>query len=80
MEDEEGNSLKDVSEIIIAKHRNGSLETVKLKFTAQFAKFTNLEDPDFANFEDKLYNDSAAPITLQSSMNRPETGDGDIPF
>jgi replicative DNA helicase len=29
MEDEEGNSLKDVSEIIIAKHRNGSLETVK---------------------------------------------------
>lgn len=81
MEDEEGNSLKDVGEIIIAKHRNGSLETIKLKFTPQFAKFSNLEDPDFANFEDNLYNDSAAkPITLQSSMNRPETGDGDIPF
>ena len=78
LEDEEGNSLKDVGEIIIAKHRNGALETVKLKFTPHFAKFSNLEDPDFANFEDKLYNDSA-PITLQSSMNRPDD-EGDIPF
>lgn len=78
LEDEEGNSLKDVGEIIIAKHRNGALETVKLKFTPHFAKFSNLEDPDFANFEDNMYNDSA-PITLQSSMNRPDD-EGDIPF
>jgi replicative DNA helicase len=79
MEDEEGNSLKDVSEIIIAKHRNGSLETIKLKFTPQFAKFSNLEDPDFANFEDNEYS-PGIPQTLPSKMNRPETGDGDIPF
>lgn len=79
MEDEEGNSLKDVGEIIIAKHRNGSLETVKLKFTPQFAKFSNLEDPDFANFEDNEYN-PGIPQTLPSKMNRPDTGDGDIPF
>ncbi len=80
LEDEEGNSLKNVGEIIIAKHRNGALDTVKLKFISDFAKFSNLEDPDFANFEDNLYNNSAAPITLQSSMNRPDTDDGDIPF
>lgn len=79
MEDEEGNSLKDVSEIIIAKHRNGSLETIKLKFTPQFAKFSNLEDPDFTNFEDNEYS-PGIPQTLPSKMNRPETGDGNIPF
>lgn len=79
MEDEEGNSLKDVGEIIIAKHRNGSLETIKLKFTPHFAKFSNLEDPDFANFEDNEYS-PGIPQTLPSKMNRPDTGDGDIPF
>ena len=39
LEDEEGQSLKGIAEIIIAKHRNGALKTVKLKFTDQFARF-----------------------------------------
>jgi replicative DNA helicase len=30
-------------EIIIAKHRNGSLEDVRLKFIGKFAKFDNLD-------------------------------------
>jgi hypothetical protein len=38
-----------------------------------------LEDPDFANFEDNEYS-PGIPQTLPSKMNRPETGDGDIPF
>ena len=46
-EDEEGNSLKGIGEIIIAKHRNGALETVRLKWKGQYAKFTNLDDQDF---------------------------------
>jgi replicative DNA helicase len=78
LEDEEGNSLKGVGEIIIAKHRNGALDSVKLKFMSEFAKFTNLEDPDFANFEDNLYNDTPAPQTIPSKMNRPDSDD--IPF
>ncbi len=47
LEDETGQSLKGIAEFIIAKHRNGALETVKLKFTDTFAKFSNLEDPAF---------------------------------
>ncbi len=41
--DEEGNSLKGVGEIIIAKHRNGSLDTVQLRFKGQYAKFVNMD-------------------------------------
>lgn len=79
LEDEEGNSLKGVGEIIIAKHRNGALDTVQLKFTDRFAKFGNLDDP---NFNELLGgDDNGAPpvqtniITRSSRMN-----DEDIPF
>jgi replicative DNA helicase len=78
LEDEEGQSLKGVSEIIIAKHRNGALKTVKLKFTDQFAKFSDLDDPNFNELTGS--NDSGTDpnsniITRSSRMN-----DDDIPF
>jgi replicative DNA helicase len=42
-----GEDLRGIAEIIIAKHRNGSVEDVKLRFKAELARFQNLED-DFA--------------------------------
>lgn len=36
-------------EIIIAKHRNGSLENIKLRFIPQLAKFTDLNSFGFSN-------------------------------
>lgn len=42
-EDENGDSTRGTAEIIIAKHRNGALETVKAKFMGQYAKFENLD-------------------------------------
>ena len=71
LEDEEGNSLKGIGEVIIAKHRNGALDTVKLRFTDKFAKFSNLDDPDFTDLPDVQNN----VITKSSRMN-----DDDIPF
>ena len=44
-EDENGMPTTGMGEIIIAKHRNGSLENVKLKFIGKYTKFT---DADFA--------------------------------
>lgn len=68
-EDEDGNSLDGVGQIIIAKHRNGALETVSLKFEKEFAKFGNLET-DFGGFGDGGGNaDPIQTITMQSRMN-----------
>ena len=48
-EDEYGNSLKGVTEVITAKHRNGELKTVKIKFQDSYAKFTDIENPFSSN-------------------------------
>jgi replicative DNA helicase len=42
-QDAEGNSTQGVGEVIIAKHRNGSLETVQLKFIGKYTKFADLD-------------------------------------
>ncbi len=44
LQDEDGNSNQGVGEIIIAKHRNGSLENVKLRFVGEFARFENMDN------------------------------------
>jgi replicative DNA helicase len=79
LEDEEGNPLKGVGEIIVAKHRNGATDTVKLKFIPEYAKFTNFEDNTFGDFDDDnsaaTNNPASNIITLGSRMN-----DEDIPF
>ena len=76
LEDEQGMSLKGVAEFIVAKHRHGALDTVRLKFTDQFAKFGNLDDPAFAGLGDALSGPySPSTITMPSRMN-----DEDIPF
>jgi replicative DNA helicase len=46
MQDEDGNSNAGVGEIIIAKHRNGALDSVRLRFIGQYARFDNMEGFD----------------------------------
>ncbi|WP_375417604.1 replicative DNA helicase [uncultured Hymenobacter sp.] len=48
-EDEMGNPTQGMGEVIIAKHRNGSLETVQLKFIGRFTKFGDLDGDGFAD-------------------------------
>jgi replicative DNA helicase len=43
MQDEEGNSNAGIGELIVAKHRNGALDTVRLRFIKEFARFENIE-------------------------------------
>ena len=42
-QDENGNSTVGVGEVIIAKNRSGSLDTVQLRFISKFTKFCDLD-------------------------------------
>ena len=61
----------DLTEIIVAKHRNGSLDTVELRFIGQYVKF---EDPGEGGFSNDLGGFVTDPfgsgiVTKQSKMN-----------
>ncbi|MAJ98915.1 MAG: replicative DNA helicase [Flavobacteriales bacterium TMED288] len=57
-DDDQGTPCSGQGEFIIAKHRNGGLDNIKLKFTASLAQFSNLEiNNDFSNeFSSKMNN------------------------
>ncbi len=73
-ESPEGESLKGIAEIIVAKHRNGALKDVRLRFTDQFARFSDLDDLSFNDFSGA---ENMGIITRPSRMN---TEEEDIPF
>ncbi|WP_226389108.1 replicative DNA helicase [Penaeicola halotolerans] len=92
-QDEEGNATQGVGEVIIAKHRNGSLDTVKLRFIGKYTKFQDLEMsqmygagvPYGSSFPSgaKSNFDAGSMITLQSKANEgdmPNTLDDGAPF
>ncbi len=72
---EDGTPAQGVSEIIIAKHRNGAVGDVKLRFIADFARFE-----DFSRGSDDFsVSDAGAGIrSFPSKMNTME--DDDTPF
>lgn len=74
-QDDAGNSLQGLAQIIIAKHRNGSLEDVNLKFISENAKFTDYYTEDLGSTnalgpnDDFIDRDSAPSITMSSKIN-----------
>ncbi|MBJ6144913.1 replicative DNA helicase [Hymenobacter sp. BT559] len=79
-EDEMGNPTQGMGEVIIAKHRNGSLETVQLKFIGRFTKFADLDGFDgggAGGFGDASYSPNALP---GSSFDSEGPGGGDAGF
>lgn len=87
-EDEDGLPTAGTGEVIIAKHRNGSLENVKLKFIGRFTKFANLDgglmSGDYGGFpSDGMSSFDSAPstMTFQSKANEDEgVSEGPAPF
>ena len=69
LQDEEGNSLEGLGQIIIAKHRNGALDTISLKFISDFAKFENLDTSFASDAGGENDFDRFRTITMQSKMN-----------
>ncbi|PZD77266.1 replicative DNA helicase [Mesonia sp. K7] len=50
-DDEERTPTEGQAEFIVAKHRNGGLENIRLKFIGKLGKFENLETFDFLSSE-----------------------------
>lgn len=78
-EDESGMPTTGTGEVIISKHRNGSLENVQLKFIGKFTKFADLdfhgESGNYSSFPQGATGTEFGTITLPSKAN----GDGDSP-
>ncbi|MEI8193929.1 MAG: replicative DNA helicase [Flavobacteriia bacterium] len=83
--DENGNPNKDICEYIIAKHRNGKTDTVRMRFEAKYARFENLNenneyDAPMSNTAISNYNQDSNTITIQSKMNGNPEKDNDFDF
>lgn len=72
--DEKGNDLHGMAEIIIAKHRNGAVGDVLLRFRGEFARFQNPDDEMIVPMPGE---ESPAPV-LRSKMNN-GGGQGFVP-
>jgi len=76
LHDDDGNSYQGIGEIIIAKHRNGALDKVRLRFISEYARFENVDahhDPYPMNGNIQMNNgfDQSQPVsyTIPSKMN-----------
>jgi replicative DNA helicase len=70
-EDEQGNSLIGLAEIILAKHRNGPIGDIQLKFKDESAKFVELD----ALLPLRSKEQETSGFTIGSKMNQEEIDD-----
>ncbi|MDO5104849.1 replicative DNA helicase [Capnocytophaga sp.] len=94
-DDEAGSSTANQGEFIVAKHRNGGLDNIRLKFLGQYGKFDNLDEFDgfgaaFSEpqeFGSRMNDDYVAPKLPSpndafgaSPFQAPNTGADDVPY
>ncbi|SHG81423.1 replicative DNA helicase [Flavobacterium defluvii] len=89
-DDDEQSSTAGQAEFIVAKHRNGGLDNIRLKFLGHLGKFDNLEDfsggyddlPSKMNHDDNPFitkNLPSANEAFGSNLND-DDDDSDVPF
>ncbi|MCC8095384.1 MAG: replicative DNA helicase [Tannerellaceae bacterium] len=84
-EDERGNSLLGLAEIIIAKHRNGATGDVRLRFKSDFAKFINIDEDiairEFTSGMNVSQAETIPPIPPSSGVDFIQQGSSnEVPF
>ena len=91
-DDEERSPTQGQAEFIVAKHRNGGLENIRLKFIGNLGKFDNLDDFDSPfEFQSKMNDDDDNPFITKNLPNADEAfgssmnsggvpDDNDVPF
>ncbi len=89
-DDDEQSPTQGQAEFIIAKHRNGSLENIRLKFIGSLGKFDNLDDfgngfgdlPSKMNLDDNPFLTKNLPSANEAfgSSSSNFDDDSDVPF
>ena len=88
-DDDDRSPTEGQAEFIVAKHRNGGLDNIRLKFVGHLGKFDNLDDFDtpFGEFHSKMNaaanDDTFKPDNFPSANDAfggPEDEDDDVPF
>ena len=68
---EDGGSTHGVAELHIAKHRNGSLDSLRLRFVHEFTKFKDLDEHDFGvNDAPSFSNDEMGGFSNMGTITR----------
>lgn len=62
-QDASGNDIRGLAEFIVAKHRSGSVDDVKMRFIARFARFENWDYEDNSNYSSGMKESSLNNIT-----------------
>ncbi|MBC7848056.1 MAG: replicative DNA helicase [Flavobacterium sp.] len=87
-DDDEASPTAGQAEIMIAKHRNGSIENVRLKFIGHLGKFDNLDDyngsyddlPSSMNHEENPFQTKNLPSPNEAFGSNLNDDDDDMPF
>jgi replicative DNA helicase len=87
----EGENIKGLTEVKIAKHRNGMLDTVKLKALLHIQKFTNWDEDPYSGIglpaggwrpvgDDGSSSGSGEKLYIQTGSKMNDIKDDDDPF
>ena len=82
-DDDERTPCEGQAEFIVAKHRNGGLDNIKMKFIGRLAKFTNLDEGFETEFQSSMNTDNISPSQFSSAndaFGNMGTDDDDVPF
>lgn len=78
-EDSEGNDIRGLALLIVAKHRSGKVDDVKMRFVSQFARFQNWDEEYIATRE-IVSSKMNGPDCSTSSADDPADPLGPSPF
>lgn len=74
-EDANGNDIRGLAELIVAKHRSGAVGDVKLRFVSKYARFENWDAS--INMVQEAFNESGMELRqVESRMNSESGQDG----
>lgn len=76
---EDGSPTNGIAELHIAKHRNGEVGQVRVRFVHEFTKFKDLSEFDYQPTDGGMMNDNSGTITISSKLND-MSYDDDAPF